>query len=132
MSDRIRIWEENKDIAMLALGQLYGALEPRHDIMVVVAVQDDALGRATTKAITRAVEVRDDIDAIVIETQDGVGVMVAPIFLVKAMTKLTSPSCSDALEEPCPEGQTWILVISGGGMALLYAPVEPMRSIGNA
>ena len=133
MTDRLKLWEDNRDVAMLALAQLLDeAEELRHEPMVVVADRSDLLGRSTAMALSRAIDIRNDIDAIVIEVPPELSVMIVPVFMVRAMTKLTSPICEKALQDPCPEGAMWAVVISGEGMILLHVPVAPLRSIGSA
>lgn len=133
MAERIDIWRDNRDIAMLALGHLLDQSEEgmEDDPMVIVADQTDDMGYALTEALSQALD-NEDATGIVVSDPHGMMILILPVELVQQVTEHTNPRCAQALEEEPPEDFMWCAIVSDGGMTLLQVPIEPLMSIGSA
>lgn len=132
--DRLQIWEQHRDIAMLALAHLLDECEDElNDEPMVVVVDDrDPVGGSIMGALTDAIDQSEEVDAIVVANQDGYSVLLLPVELVHNVTLSSNPACAEALVAEPPEGAMWAAVIAEGGMTLFHVPIEPFRSIGSA
>lgn len=132
--DRLQIWEQHRDIAMLALAHLIDECEGElsHEPMVLVAESGDTFGSVLVDAVTKAIDAHDDVDAIVVANQDGYSVLLVPVELVQQVTLHSNPKCAAALESEAPEDLMWAAVIADNGITLFHVPIEPFRAIGSA
>ena len=135
MSDRLKIWKEHRDIAMLVLAHMLdesdedeGLAEP----MVLICDEHDSLGRELTSTLGEIIDRHDDITAVVVGGSDGISVLIVPTEVVRDLMKESNPPCAKALDTRPPEDSMWCAVVAYEGITLLHVPIEPFRAIGSA
>ena len=132
MTDRMSLWEEHHDIAMLALWHLLDEDEElAEEPIVIVADTRDPTTRTFMDAIQEAIDTHD-ADAVVIGSDEHLTVCVLPLEIVREVTRVVNPECSEALVDTPPVNLMWAALASDGGMTLLHVPIEPFRVIGSA
>ena len=134
MSERIHIWHEHRDMAMLALGYLLDQCDDdlQDEPMVLLVDGRDDEGAKIVEDISAIMDQDENIDGLIAGGEDGIIIVIVPTQLVQAATVLSNPDCSEALDSAPPDGCMWAAVIASEGMTLLHVPVEPFRSIGSA
>lgn len=133
MTDRLKLWDQNKDVAMLALAHLLEECDGlEEEPIIVITESKDPTSRKIAETFSLAIEAKEDIEAIVVANQNGATIQILPVPLARTITKMFNPECAEALREEAPSDQMWAAVISGGGMSLLQVPVAPLRAIGSA
>lgn len=133
MTDRLKLWDDNKDVAMLALAHLVDECEGlEEEPIIVVTDSRDPVARKVALALSTVIEARDDIEAIVVANQNGATIHILPIPIAQTITKLFNPECAAAMSDEAPEDQMWAAVIAGNGMSVLQIPLAPLRTIGSA
>lgn len=134
MANRQTLWDQNRDVAMLALAHLLddGEEELEEEPVIVVADEEDEVGSGISKALTELIDRHDDIEAIVVGNEGGATILIVPHRIVVAFMEAANAECAKLLEEEPPEDLMWSVVISDGGIMLLQVPIEPLRAIGSA
>jgi len=133
MSDRLKLWEQNKDVAMLALAHLLDECDGlEEEPIIMVTDSKDSFARELADAVSQAIEAYDDIEAIVVTNQNGATIQILPTSLAVAVTKNLHRECSVALQEEVADDQLKAAVVSKGGVSILHVPLSPLRTIGSA
>lgn len=132
MTDRLSLWEEHRDVAMLALWHLLDDDEElTEEPIAVIAAIDDPITQTFTDTLQEAIDA-SNAEAIVVESDENLLVFVLPVELVREVTRLANPACWEALADTPPDNLMWAAVASAGGISLLHVPIEPFRVIGSA
>lgn len=132
MTERLHLWDENRDVAMLALWHLLDEDgELAEEPIVVVADTQDPTTDTFASTLQEAIDAYN-VEAIVIESDLNILVFVLPVELVREVTRAANPECSVALATTPPDDLMWAALASEGGMTLLQVPAEPFRVIGSA
>ncbi len=133
MTDRLKMWDQNKDVAMLALAHLLEECDGLgEEPIIVVTDSRDATAKKVSQALSTVIEARDDIEAIVVSNQNGATIHILPVTIAQTITRLFNPECADAMGGDIPEDQLWAAVVSDNGMSILQVPLAPLRAIGSA
>lgn len=134
MSDRLALWNENRDVAMFALAHLLDENEEDEidEPMVLICDENDEFGRELTYVLTKVVDDYEDIAAIIIAGSNGVSIIIVPTEIVQDVTQKANPVCSKALDKRPPEDTMWAGIVAYGGITLLHVPIQPLRAIGSA
>ena len=132
MTERLPLWEEHRDVAMLALWHLLDDDEElSEEPIAIVADTSDPTTLTFAEALQGAIEAEDS-EAIVVESDENLLVFVVPVELVRRVTHRANPECWSALADTPPDQLMWAAIASDGGMTLLHVPIEPFRVIGEA
>lgn len=134
MANREALWDQNRDVAMLALAHLLGDGDDdlEEEPVIVVTDESDEVGHSISEALSELVDQDDDIEAIVVGNEGGASLLIVPLRVVSALMRVANPVCSKALEESLPDDLMWAIVVSDGGLTLFQVPIEPMWAIGSA
>ena len=133
MSERLDLWDESRDISMLALGHLIsesdGELE--EEPMIIVADLEDPLGAEITQLLSGALD-DEEATGMVVTDHENKAILILPVELVRQTTGAMNPALARELAADAPEDLMWAAVVSGGGITLLQVPIEPLIAVGSA
>lgn len=133
MVDRLRLWDDNKDVAMLALAHLLEVCEGlEEEPVIVITDTKDAIAQKLKEAIALIIDTKDEVEAISVANQNGATLQIIPISMAQRITQVFNHEVGEALQEQAPEDQLWCAIVAGGGVSLLQVPLAPLRAIGSA
>lgn len=133
MSHRVQIWEENRAIAMLALAHLIEECEAlEEEPIVIVADVKDATAKKIADSFAAIIETRDDIEAIVVASQNGATIIIMPLRVAANFLKSANAECAEILDDEIPEDHMWVAIFADEGVSLLQVPIAPLLAIGTA
>jgi hypothetical protein len=133
VNQRVSLWNEHKQIAMLMLGDILKSFDDYESLklpIIIITDNEDEFSNDFYEFLNKSYELNDETTIIKIDNNQSI--MLMPVETVKLVTREYHEPFSLALMDSPPDDKIWVAVMAHGGLTLMHVPFEPLIPIGQA